>query len=128
MWYFTSNFQKNYAREKLPESLCNPILTPYAVNLCYVYPAKQRRQNNQSRASDATCERDRSAFPHPVPFRLVVGSWQLGSPTQASSNRWEPVWFDRLPVKSVWLGFGLGRYQIGPNSKFKFKFKKMKNS
>jgi len=37
---------------------------------------------------------------------------------QGSSNRWEPVWFDRLPVKSVRPG--------GPNSKFKFKFKKMK--
>ena len=32
-------------------------------------------------------------------------------------NRWEPV-------RS---GFGLGRYQTGPNSKFKFEFKKMKN-
>ena len=29
------------------------------------------------------------------------------------------------PVRS---GFGLGRYQTGPNSKFKFEFKKMKNS
>ena len=29
------------------------------------------------------------------------------------------------PVRS---GSGLGRYQTGPNSKFKFKFKKMKNS
>jgi hypothetical protein len=80
MWYFTSNFQKIYAREKLPESLCNPILTPYAVNLCYVYPAKERRQNNQSHASDATCERDRNAFPQAA--RL---------PIQGSPNRWEPV-------------------------------------
>ena len=27
-----------------------------------------------------------------------------------------------------WSGSGLGRYQTGPNSKFKFEFKKMKNS
>jgi hypothetical protein len=31
------------------------------------------------------------------------------------------------PVKPVRPGFGLGRYQTGPNSKFKFEFKKMKN-
>ena len=36
--------------------------------------------------------------------------------------------FDRLPVKPARSGSGLGRYQIGPNSKFKFKLKKMKNS
>ena len=39
-----------------------------------------------------------------------------------------PVRFDRLPVKPVRPGSGLGRYQTGPNSKFKFEFKKMKNS
>ena len=39
-------------------------------------------------------------------------------------NRWEPVRFDRLPVKSVRTGSG----QTGSNSKFKFEFKKMKNS
>ena len=33
-------------------------------------------------------------------------------------------WF----TKPVRPGFGLGRYQTGPNSKFKFEFKKMKNS
>ena len=38
--------------------------------------------------------------------------------TQGSPYRWEPV-------RS---GSGLGRYQTGPNSKFKFEFKKMKNS
>ena len=47
---------------------------------------------------------------------------------QGLQNRWEPVRFDRLPVKPVQPGFGLGWYQTGPNSKFKFKFKKMKNS
>ena len=36
--------------------------------------------------------------------------------------------WSRLPVKSVRPGFDLGRYQTGPNSKFKFEFKKMKNS
>ena len=46
---------------------------------------------------------------------------------QGSQNRWEPVRFDQLPVKPVRTGSGLGRYQTGPNSKFKFKFKKMKN-
>ena len=37
---------------------------------------------------------------------------------QGLQNRWEPV----RP------GFGLGRYQTGPNSKFKFELKKIKNS
>ena len=46
---------------------------------------------------------------------------------QGSPNRWEPVRFDRLLVKPIRPGSGLG-YQTGPNSKFKFKFKKMKNS
>ena len=32
---------------------------------------------------------------------------------QGSPNRWEPVRFDRLPVKSVRPGSGLGRYQTG---------------
>ena len=50
------------------------------------------------------------------------------SPEQGSPDRWEPVRFDRLLVKPVRPGFGLDRYRIGPNSKFKFKFKKMKNS
>ena len=36
----------------------------------------------------------------------------------------KPVRFDRL--QSVRPGFGFDRYQIGPNSKFKFEFKKMK--
>ena len=41
---------------------------------------------------------------------------------QIPKNDWESV---RLPVRA---GFGLGRYQTGPNSKFKFEFKKLKNS
>ena len=45
---------------------------------------------------------------------------------QGSPNRWEPVRFDRLPVKPIRPGSGLDRYQTGPNSKFKFKFKKWK--
>ena len=40
----------------------------------------------------------------------------------------EPVRFDRLPVKPVRFGSGLGRFQTVPNLKFKFEFKKMKNS
>ena len=47
---------------------------------------------------------------------------------QGLQNRWGPVRFDRLPVKPVRSGSGLGWYQTGPNSKFKFEFKKMKNS
>jgi len=42
---------------------------------------------------------------------------------QGSPNPWEPVRFNRLPVRS---GSGLGRYQTGPNSKFKFKLKNKK--
>ena len=52
----------------------------------------------------------------------------ISTPPQGSPNRWEPVQFDRLPVKPVRPGSGLGRYQTGPNSKFKFEFQKMKNS
>jgi hypothetical protein len=55
---------------------------------------------------------------------------------QGSPNRREQVRFDQLPVKPVWPGIdlgryqtggnrsGLGRYQTGSNSKFKFEFKK----
>ena len=54
---------------------------------------------------------------------------EAGRPHQLPlPNRWEPVRFDQLPVKSVRPGYGLGRYQIGSNSKFKFKFKKIKIS
>ena len=60
---------------------------------------------------DLDCERD----------IIEISARQQGSP-----NRWEPVRFDRLPVKPVRLGSGLGRYQTGSNSKFKFKFKKIK--
>ena len=41
---------------------------------------------------------------------------------------WEPVRFDQLPVKPVWADYGFGRYPTSPNSKFKFEFKKLKNS
>ena len=47
---------------------------------------------------------------------------------QGLQNRWNPVRFDRLPVKPVRSGSGLSQYQIGPNSQFKFELKKMKNS
>ena len=46
---------------------------------------------------------------------------------QGLQNQWEPVWFDRLPVKPVRAGSGLDRYETDPNSKFKFELKKMKN-
>ena len=45
-----------------------------------------------------------------------------------SPNRWEPVRFDQLPVKPVWPGSGLDRYQTGPNSKFKFELKKLSST
>ena len=35
---------------------------------------------------------------------------------------------NRLPVKPVRTGSGSVRYETGPNSKFKFKFKKLKKS
>ena len=54
---------------------------------------------------------------------LAISCRDRGSP-----NRWEPVRLDRLPVKPVRPGSGLGRYETGPNSKFKFELKKMKNS
>ena len=48
----------------------------------------------------------------------------LYSQAQGSPNRWEPVRFDRLPVKPVGTGSVSHRYPTGQNSKFKFKFKK----
>ena len=45
---------------------------------------------------------------------------------QGSPNWWEPVRFDRLPVKPVRSGSGSGRYPTGQNSNFKFEFKKWK--
>ena len=42
---------------------------------------------------------------------------------QGLQNRWEPVRFDRLPVRP---GSGLGRYQTGPNLKFEFELKNKK--
>ena len=58
-----------------------------------------------------------------APGSARQGPWPGTRPArdQSSPNRWEPVRFDRLPVRS---GSGLGWYQIGSNSKFKFKFKK----
>ena len=47
---------------------------------------------------------------------------------QGYPNRWEPVWFDRLPVKPDRPGSGSDRYETGQYSKFKFEIKKMKNS
>ena len=47
---------------------------------------------------------------------------------QGFKSRPEPVRKPRLPVKPVRTGSGSGRFQTGPNSKFKFKFQKMKNS
>ena len=52
-----------------------------------------------------------------------VGS---GGLAQGLQDRWEPVWFDRLPVKPVRTCSGLFRYETGPNSKFKFELKKWK--
>ena len=52
----------------------------------------------------------------------------LAAAQQGSPNRWEPVQFNRLPVKPVRPGSGLVRFETGSNSKFKFEFKKMKNS
>ena len=46
---------------------------------------------------------------------------------QTGGNRSDLTGY-RLPVKPVRPGSGLNRYQIGTNSKFKFKFKKIKNS
>ena len=57
----------------------------------------------------------------------VVSIGKESNQKQGLQNRWELVWFDRLSVKPVRSGSGLGRYQTGPNSKFKFEFKKMKN-
>ena len=63
-------------------------------------------------------------FMHTRHRMVHTGGLLLSSCFQGSPYRWEPVRFDRLPVKPVPSGFGLGRYKTGPNSKFKFKFKK----
>ena len=60
-----------------------------------------------------------------VPRRLANQVLRV-SAYQGSPYRWESVRFDRLPVKPIRSGSGLGRYQIGSNSKFKFEFKKNK--
>ena len=48
---------------------------------------------------------------------------KLGNCRECEDARWA-----RLPAfaKPVGISSGLGRYQTGPNSKFKFKFKKIK--
>jgi len=69
----------------------------------------------------ARCGSTLVGLPLCTSFWWVASRWTQGSP-----NLWEPVRFDRLPVKPVRPGSGLGRYQIGPNSKFKFEFKKIK--
>ena len=58
-------------------------------------------------------------------FSLFLGT--AAKSHQGSPNRWEPVRFDRLPVKPVRTGSGLVRYETGQNSKCKFELKKMKN-
>ena len=45
--------------------------------------------------------------------------------THRSNRSAKPVWPPR-PVKPVRAGSGFGRYPTGPNSKFKFEFKKWK--
>ena len=55
-------------------------------------------------------------------------TFEYSTLNQDLQNRWEPVRFDRLLVKPVRPGTGLVRYETGPNSKFKFEFKKMKSS
>ena len=47
---------------------------------------------------------------------------------RVKKNRPELVRKSRLPVKPVRTGSGLDRFQTGPNLKFKFEFKKIKNS
>ena len=77
---------------------------------------------------------ERDPQPHAVDPPALLASLEHGSSClkrreeQGSPNRWESVWFNRLPVNPVRHDSGLDRYQTGPNSKFKFKFKKMKNS
>ena len=49
-------------------------------------------------------------------------------PPRVKKNRPAPVRKPRLPVKPVRTRSGLGRFQTVPNLKFKFEFKKIKNS
>ena len=91
------------------------------------YPGP-RRQSRTPRSCSRVPARSRKPFRAmlavaPRPF-LPHPSGRL---PQGLQNRWEPVWFNQLSVKPVRSSFGLGRYQIGPNSKFKFKLKKIKN-
>ena len=53
--------------------------------------------------------------------------WAVANGSQGSPNWWEPVQFDRLPVKSVRPGSDLDRYQTGLNlnSKQNEKFSKI---
>ena len=65
-----------------------------------------------------------------IPSPLSVGTQAFSSSShgQGFKSRPEPVRKPRLPVKSVRIGSGSGRFQTGPNSKFKFELKKIKNS
>ena len=89
------------------------------------YPGP-RRQSRAPRSCSRVPARSRKPFRAmlavaPRPF-LPHRSGRLPPGLQ---NRWEPIWFDQLSVKPVRSNFGLGRYQTGPNSKFKFDFKKI---
>ena len=59
---------------------------------------------------------------------VLCGHGATRDEARRSSSGTKPVGTVPLPVKPVQSGFGLSRYQTSPNSKFKFKFKKMKNS
>ena len=69
----------------------------------------------RSKSTDHRTKRENVFFPGAL----------LSTSTQGFKSRPEPVRKPRLPVRT---GSGFGWFQTGPNSKFKFEFKKIKNS
>ena len=114
MWYFTSNFQKNLCPGKATritmQSDLNSICSESLLRL-----SSQRKGDKTISLARAMRLARETGVHFPIPFRSVC-SWARGS---------------SAPPPRVHLTIGnwsgLGRYQTAPNSKFKFKFKKMKN-
>ena len=126
MWYFTSNFQKNLCPGKATritmQSDLNSICSESLLRL-----SSQRKGDKTISLARAMRLARETGVHFPIPFR---SAWSGSSapPPRVHLTIEKQVRFDRLLVKPIRSNSDLARYQISLNSKFKFKFKKMKNS
>jgi len=93
------------------------------VHICLIFFIGSLPSSSSVMGADQRCYR--------LPPDLNPKLWSATGlrPSPRVKKNWpEPVQKPRLLVKPIRTGSGLGRFQTGPNLKFKFEFKKMKNS